>query len=165
MPDLILNGAVISDTWCYLEKSDTPAEQQIPEGKVVLPLTTWLAQKDQLSSRQEIGVWFDSDEEPEGVAEDLINLPLIAVNFPKFADGRGYSIARLIRERYQFTGELRAMGDVLLDQLFYMKRCGFNSFALRPDRSAEKALAGLNAFSEVYQAGYDQPLPLFRRRG
>jgi len=164
MPDLILNGAVTEDNWCYLDKTDSPADQQIPEGKVVVPLTTWLARKDQLSRRNDLGVWLDSNEEPEGIAEDLNKLPLIAINFPKFVDGRGYSIARLIRERYQFTGELRAIGDVLLDQLFYMKRCGFNSFALRADRSSEKALAGLNTFSEVYQAGVDQPLPLFRRR-
>ncbi len=165
MPDLILNGSVIEDTWQYLLKSDAPAEQQVPDGQVLVPLTTWQAQKDQLSSRKDLGVWLDSDEGPEEIAEDIAGFSLIAVNFPKFADGRGYSTARLLRERYQYQGELRAMGDVLLDQLFYMKRCGFNSFALRPDRSSDKALAGLNAFSEVYQASVDQPLPLFRRRG
>ncbi|OZG73629.1 oxidoreductase [Hahella sp. CCB-MM4] len=164
MPSLILDGQIFEDQWVYLEKAEAADQQQVPEGKVVVPLATWLAQKDSLSSRADIGVWLDSDEEPEALADHISELALIAVNFPKFADGRGYSIARLIRERHSYQGELRAMGDVLLDQLFYMKRCGFNSFALRPDRSAEKALAGLTTFTEVYQAGTDQPLPLFRRR-
>ncbi|WP_020408881.1 DUF934 domain-containing protein [Hahella ganghwensis] len=164
MPNMILDGNILDDQWVYLEKSDTPAQQEIPDGSVIVPLKTWLAQKETLATRQDLGVWLDSDEEPEDLADDIASLKLIAVNFPKFADGRGYSIARLIRERYGFKGELRAIGDVLLDQLFYMKRCGFNGFALRADRSAEKALAGLTTFSEVYQAGTDQPLPLFRRR-
>ena len=87
---------------------------------------------------------------------------LIAVNFPRFVDGRGYSIA-LLRERYGYSGELRAIGDVLPDQLQFMKRCGFDAFALRPDKDATKA-ARLNFFSQTYQAAADTDVPLFRRR-
>ncbi len=166
MPELINNGDIQTDHWVYLEKSDEPEKQTVPDGKVLIPLSTWLAQSDRLTGRigADFGIWFDSDEEPETLGEAVRQFAVVGVNFPKFADGRGYSIARLLRERYGFTGDLRAIGDVLLDQLFYMKRCGFSSFALRPDRSAETALTGLATFQEVYQSATDQPAPLFRRR-
>jgi uncharacterized protein (DUF934 family) len=90
---------------------------------------------------------------------------LIAVNFPQFTDGRGYSIARLLRERYSWRGELRAIGDVLRDQLFYLARCGFDAFMLREGQDAQAALAAFNDFSEGYQASVERPQPLFRRRG
>ena len=98
------------------------------------------------------------------IADDLAHFAVIGVNFPKFADGRGYSSARLLRERYGYRGEIRAIGDVLQDQLFYMKRCGIDAFAVREDKDIEAALAGLNVFSDAYQAAVDQPQPLFRRR-
>ena len=80
-----------------------------------------------------------------------------------FSDGRGYSIAYNLRVRLKFTGELRAVGDVLRDQLFYLQRVGFNAFATRADRSMEEALKGLSDFSDVYQTSWDQKSPLFRR--
>ena len=87
------------------------------------------------------------------------------VNFPQFTDGRGYSIARLLRERYGWRGELRAIGDVLRDQLFYLSRCGFDAFALRDDQDPHAALTAFDDFSEAYQASVERPQPLFRRRG
>jgi uncharacterized protein (DUF934 family) len=86
------------------------------------------------------------------------------VNFPKFNDGRGFSIGRLLRERYGFRGELRAIGDVLRDQLFFLARCGFDAFALRDDQDVDEALGAFADFSEAYQPALDQPVPLFRRR-
>ena len=130
-----------------------------------MPLAVWLARKDEIITRSKpIGVWLDGNEGPEAIAGDLEHFALIAVNFPKFTDGRGFSIARLLRERYAYRGEIRAIGDVLRDQLYFMKRCGFDSYAVREDKDIEKALAGLRAFSESYQAAVDQPQPLFRRR-
>jgi uncharacterized protein (DUF934 family) len=85
------------------------------------------------------------------------------VNFPTFGDGRGYSTARLLRERYGWKGELRAIGDVFRDQLFYLASCGFDAFALRESEDPREALAGFGAFSESYQATVGR-LPLFRRR-
>ncbi|WLQ15580.1 DUF934 domain-containing protein [Hahella aquimaris] len=166
MPNLIKNAAVVADDWTVLDKADAPAEQTVPTGKVIIPLSTWLAQREQLLARapEQTGVWLDSDEEPDAIGADLSHFNVIAVNFPKFADGRGYSIARILREQLHYTGELRAIGDVLMDQLFFMKRCGFDAFAVRADRDAEKALAGLTDFSVTYQASVDQPEPLFRRR-
>jgi uncharacterized protein (DUF934 family) len=86
------------------------------------------------------------------------------VNFPKFGDGRGYSAARLLRERYGWRGELRAIGDIFRDQLQFLAGCGFDAFALREGEDPQEALAGFGVFSESYQATVAQPLPLFRRR-
>jgi uncharacterized protein (DUF934 family) len=88
----------------------------------------------------------------------------VEVNFPSLTDGRGYSTARLLRERFGYRGELRAVGDVQRDQLFNLARCGFDAFLLRKDEDAADALAALNDFSEAYQASVERPLPLFRRR-
>jgi uncharacterized protein (DUF934 family) len=103
-------------------------------------------------------------DDPAKVADRLGAAERVEVNFPRFTDGRGYSIARLLRERYGFTGELRAVGDVQRDQIFYLSRCGFDAFLLREGEDAEGALAALQDFSEAYQASVERPQPLFRRR-
>jgi uncharacterized protein (DUF934 family) len=136
----------------------------VPEGKVIVPLSVWLAQKETLSARAELGVWIAADERFESLKGDSDRFGVIAVDFPKFSDGRGYSIAYNVRKRLAYTGELRAIGDVLRDQLFSMSRVGFNAYATRQDRSIHDALKGLTVFSETYQASVDQPLPLFRRK-
>jgi uncharacterized protein (DUF934 family) len=89
---------------------------------------------------------------------------VIAINFPKFGDGRGYSIARLLRERYGFKGELRAVGEVARDHLHAMEQCGFDAFQLREGENPQEALTAFGDFTEHYQATTAQPLPLFRRR-
>ena len=116
------------------------------------------------NNQQPVGIWFDSDEEPEQYEEALASFEVIAVNFPVFTDGRGYSIAWLIRERFGFQGELRAIGDVLIDQLFYMKRCGFNSFDLREDQNPEDAKQTINSFDVVYQHSSDHRSPTYQAR-
>lgn len=165
MTRIIKNRAVVEDNWSVLrlaegETADTVA---LPQGPTLLPLAVWLARKNELKAAQ-VGVWLAAGEGPEDIADDLGQLALIGVDFPKFTDGRGYSAARLLRERYGFKGEIRAIGDVLPDQLFYMTRCGIDAFALRADKDAEKALALFDTFSNAYQTGVDQPQPLFRRR-
>jgi uncharacterized protein (DUF934 family) len=103
-------------------------------------------------------------DDPAKFADRLGAVARIEVNFPSLADGRGYSIARLLRERHGYAGELRAVGDVQRDQLFYLARCGFDAFLLRKDEDAEDALAAFEDFSEAYQASVERPQPLFRRR-
>lgn len=165
MPSLVKLNGIVDDAWRVVTAAEI-AESGVPaQGPVLLPFGWWLEHEAEVADRAETGLWFNSDEEPEKLGERCQTFAVIAVNFPKFTDGRGYSIARLLRERYGYTGELRAIGDVLLDQLFYMKRCGFDAFALRPDKDINKAAAALQTFGEVYQAATDLSTPLFRRRG
>ncbi|MFZ4878070.1 DUF934 domain-containing protein [Janthinobacterium sp. Mn2066] len=164
--EIIKNAAVVANDWglLRLDEGDTPETVVVPAGKAIVPLSVWKAQRDTLAARlPEIGVWLASDERPEELAADVQQLPVIAIDFPKFTDGRGYSIAFNLRARLAYTGELRAIGDVLRDQLFSMHRVGFDAYATRPDRSIHDALKGLSVFSETYQASWDQKSPLFRR--
>ena len=163
--DIIKNRKVVSDDWVvlHLKENETPENISVAAGKVIVPLKVWQAQRAQLQGRAELGVWLDSDERPEVLQGEVEKFAVIAVNFPKFADGRGYSIAYNLRMRLAYAGELRAIGDVLRDQLFYMQRVGFDAFAPRPDRDIHEALKGLSDFSETYQISVDQKLPLFRR--
>ena len=149
MPKLIKNGAIVEDAWQILKLADgeTPAAVALPDGPLLVPLSVWQTRKEELLIRDRpIGVWLDAGEGPEALAADLAYFPVIAINFPKFADGRGYSTARLLRERYAYTGELRAVGDVLRDQLYFLQRAGFDSFALRADQPAEEALAAFRDY-------------------
>mgnify|MGYP000906945958 FL=1 len=167
MPRIIRKQEIVEDSWQVfsLAAGDSAETVALPAGPVLLPLAVWLARRDEVLQRDEPpGVWLDSDEGPEALAEDCARFAVIGINFPRFTDGRGYSSARLLRERYHYTGEIRAIGDVLHDQLFLMRRCGIDAYAVRADKDIEQALAGLRAFSENYQAAADQPLPLFRRR-
>jgi uncharacterized protein (DUF934 family) len=165
MREIIKDKKVVSDDWTVLRltEGDTAENFKVPAGKVIVPLTVWQAQRATLQSRSDVGVWIASDERPEALKDDVAKLPVIAVDFPKFADGRGYSIAYNLRARLGYEGELRAIGDVLRDQLFYMQRVGFNAFATRPDRNIHDALKGLTDFSDAYQTSWDQKTPLFRR--
>lgn len=147
-----------------IEGTEIPAT-----GKIIVPFPIWLARKDELAARLaagELGVWLESFELIEDLAAsipDLNAFPVIAANFPRFADGRCFSIASLLRTRYGFKNEIRAIGDVQRDQLYYMRRCGFDAFAVRADRSIEEALESLRDFSEPYQGAVDDPLPVWRR--
>ena len=109
-------------------------------------------------------VVLEPNDDPARLAGSLAGIGVIAVNFPKFGDGRGYSIARLLRERHGYRGELRAVGEVGRDHLYFMAQCGFDAFELRAGENAEEALAAFRDFSEGYQATAAQPQPLFRRR-
>ena len=104
-------------------------------------------------------------DDPALLAGSLAAARVIAVNFPRFGDGRGYSIARLLRDRYGYEGELRAVGEVARDNLYFMAQCGFDAFQLREGEDPQEALGAFGDFSEAYQATAAQPQPLFRRRG
>jgi uncharacterized protein (DUF934 family) len=163
MPQLIKNGAIVEDRWTLLRGAASVADlaADVP---AIVPLALWKAERRVLVARGEIGVWLKPDDDPDALADDVATLPLIAIDFPKFTDGRGYSIAQLLRTRYRYAGELRAIGDVLRDQLYYMRQCGFDAFAVRADRSLEDALKALSDFSDGYQSTVREPRPLFRRR-
>jgi len=166
MPKQIIKGReIVADDWIELRlaEGEEPAAAAVPEGKVIVPLSVWNAQREALAARADIGVWLAPDDDPFTLQGQLDKFAVIAVDFPKFTDGRGYSIAYNLRMRLAYKGELRAIGDVLRDQLFSMHRVGFDAYATRPDRSIEDALKGLTVFSETYQASVDVRQPLFRR--
>jgi uncharacterized protein (DUF934 family) len=163
MPRLIKDGAIIDDRWTLLREASSVAD--VPRAQAaIIPLALWLQSREALRARADIGVWLKPSDDPEVIAADCPALPLVAVDFPQFSDGRGYSLARLLRERHGFAGELRAIGDVLRDQIYYLAQCGFNAFAVRADRDIEDALRGFSDFSDNYQATWARPVPLFRRR-
>ena len=162
---IIRDLAVVADDWQVLPEIAEGAAAALPDGKLIVPLNVWLAQTDALTERKlPIGVWLDSHQDAAEIAHSINRFAVIAINFPKFTDGRGYSMATLLRSRYGYQGELRAIGDVLRDQLFYLQRVGFNAFAVRADKDIQDALKGLKDFSVRYQVSMDQPLPLFKRR-
>lgn len=164
MQRIIKDGQVIDETWHLLPK-DVTLEGLSNCDDLIVPFHLWIDHAHALKARDGgLGVWLDADEAVEEIADDLEHFQVIALNFPAFTDGRHYSSARLLRERYGYKGEIRAIGDVLRDQLFYMRRCGFDAFAVRPDRDPYDALEGLKDFSVTYQSAADEPLPLFRRR-
>lgn len=171
-PERVLAGKVVLFKLTG-EQTVTPeqiATTIIPaKGKVIVPLSVYATKKDVLAHRiasQEIGIWLDTHETLESLIEavgDINKLPIIAVHVARFADGRIFSLGTLLRTRYGYKNELRAFGDVLRDQLYFLKRSGFTSFLIRADRSAEDALASLHDFSQPYQGAVDEPRPVFLR--
>jgi len=160
MPSVIKHRQIVEDDWQHVAD-----DAELPTGPVIISEARWRQERPALLARGEpVGVRLPNTANIAEIAADLPVLALVALEFPKFADGRAYSQARLLRERYGFTGEIRAVGDVLRDQLFFMARSGFNAFELRADRSLEDALEAFKDFSDSYQPAADQSLPLYRRR-
>ena len=160
MSKVIIDGAIVDDEWTLIVTADA----EIPDAqRIIVPLKIWASEPAALN-RKVVGVSLNSADDPAALAGDINSLPIIAVHFPTFKDGRGYSTAYLLRTRYGYTGELRAIGNIQRDQLFYLQRVGFNAFAIRADKDIEAALKSLNDFSDVYQGSVVQPSPLFRRR-
>jgi uncharacterized protein (DUF934 family) len=155
MMALIRDRALVDDQFSYVL-----ADEQIPDrGPVIVTLTHLQGQFDALVGRDDpVGVRLKSDEHPETIVDFLQHLDVIALEFPTFRDGRPYSYARLIRDRYGFSGELRAVGDVLLEQLHYMERVGFNAFELDSDDPEQAIRIAAGDFSVWYQpSGDDRP--------
>ena len=158
-------GRIVEDMWTSVDTIEALRDVS-DDAAVLVPLALWKSERDGLIARTAlIGVKLAPNDDPAELAADVSRLALIAIEFPKFTDGRGYSIARLLRERYGYRGKLRAVGDVLHDQLFYMLRCGFDSFAITHQELIADALVAYRVFSEGYQTSVDRPVPLFKRRG
>jgi len=159
---MIKQRKIVDDSWVHALST----EQLPPDGTDVFVSTAlWRQARDQLLSRSaRLGLRLASDDGPEDFADDLQHFAAVAVEFPKFTDGRGYSTGRLLRDRYQFSGELRAVGAVLRDQLAYMERCGFDAFELQSNKDLDEALGGFDEIGVKYQGASDDPRPLFRRR-
>ena len=162
MPNRIIkDGAVIEDNWLLLDKDN--AEENLSNDCIIVPLKIWQTQREQLEDHASLGVMLNSDESPQLILEDLAHFQVIAINFPAFVDGRGFSYARELRDTHHYQGEIRAVGGFIRDQLFFLKRCGFNAFALS-NTDIDSALASFDDFSESYQEATDSQAPLFRIR-
>ncbi len=156
---IIRNRAIVDDDFVHVADG-----AELPDGKPIVTLARYVAAREELLARYpSLGVRVGSDKLPTDIP-DITKLALIAIEFPKFTDGRGYSIARLLRDRYKFTGELRAVGWVLRDHLFYMERCGFTAFEVKPGKPLDSALQAFGEFSVTYQAATDDKRPIYRRR-
>jgi uncharacterized protein (DUF934 family) len=168
MPKLIKNNAPADNPWFLVDKAaELDTVTQHDASHLLLPLAHYLDPElvAQLKAAgKEVGVWLDSDETPDSLAEHLSTLSLVAVNFPAFTDGRSYTTATSLRQRYGFEGEIRAIGDVLVDQLFAMKRCGIDAYELNDDTDIDTALAAFNTFSTSYMSTVEESEPLFKRR-
>lgn len=146
--EIIRNQKIVTDAWEHLA-DDAPVPT---EGDVTVSLSRWTSEREALDARTgRTGVRLSPADEPDAIVGDLGELPLVAIEFPKFTDGRGYTTARLLRERHGYQGELRAIGHVLRDQLFYMHRVGFDAFELAPGKSLTDALEAFSEFSVTYQ--------------
>lgn len=140
-------------------------EREIPPGDVIISLARFQEHGDRLLSEgRKVGVRLESDEQVEALAYDLPRLSVVALAFPKFGDGRAYSSARLLRERYGFKGEVRAVGDVLREQAGYMARCGFDAFEPADGSTPEVWERAAHRYRHVYQRGVDQRPPAFVER-
>lgn len=162
MPLLLKDNKPAEDSWTAVEDIEA-----LPEaGPAIVPLDLWRAHRETLLARNApVGVRLKSDQPPKEIADDLEHISLIALEFPKFSDGRAYSYARLLRERHGFKGELRAVGNVLRDQAIFMVRCGFDAFEV-DEKTAQAWQAALARLSQVYQPAADgrTPAPWLRRR-
>ncbi|MDP3439085.1 MAG: DUF934 domain-containing protein [Azonexus sp.] len=152
---MIKNGEIVADPWCLLVAgAEALASATVIKPQLLLPLARWVQELELLEKAgYAVGVWLAPDDEPEALIPRLAQIPVIAIQFPSFTDGRGYSLARLLRQRYGFRGELRAFGDILRDQIYFLHQCGFNAFCLRPDQDIEAAVAALEDYSWLPVAG------------
>jgi len=172
MPDTpriirIIDGAprLVDDAWQVVDGAAGWDACTPSAGGVLLPLALAQSQAERVRAAQDgaLGLVLAPDDDPAQAVPFFPHIALIGVQFPKFTDGRGYSTAVLLRLRHGWRGELRALGEVLQDQLFAMRRVGFDSFALAPGRDPQAALRAFAPFSDTYQGSVDQRLPAFAR--
>ena len=157
---IIKDRAIVEDAWRHLSDEEIP-----PNGKISVPFARWQVEKEILVNRDgEIGVRLSGIEPLDELTDDLDQLQLIVLEFPKFTDGRCFSYARLLRERYGFNGEIRVSGDFLADQVYYMARVGVNAFEYQGPEPLEQVLSQLELFSVRYQPAVDGPGLLLSRK-
>ena len=160
---VIKAGKALEDDWQRIAEPDPG--QTLPEGDLILPLDYWRNNREALSRHVgRIAVCLNGDDSLDDVSNALDQFELVALEFPKFTDGRSYSHARLLRDRFGYRGEIRAVGEVLRDQLFFMQRCGIDAYQVREDKDAQDALQGLSDFNVKYQTAADGAPPVYKLR-
>ena len=152
MPVLVKDQQIVTDTWQLIET----IPDYVPANAIV-PI-------HQLTNTNANGAWVDGDIEVDDFGDRLAGLDLVAVHFPMFADGRGLSLGTLLRNRFGFKGELRAIGEVQPDLTPFMRRCGFDAFVLENELAAHTAIQCMASMSDFYQGSVIQPEPAYRRK-
>lgn len=163
MPKLVKDSVLTAHTWLTLRSDEDIQNTDFSQGQWLVPVSEFEALKS-LYPNANLGILASADTDVERLKALSIDVPVIAIDFPVFMDGRGFSQARSLREHVDYQGEIRAVGHFIHDQIFYLSRCGFNSFEFSDDVDIEPIQDYLSTFSESYQAGTDEPQPLFRRR-
>lgn len=157
---IIKNQKIIEDPWQLLE-----VDEDFPDGDFIIPFVRWKNERNALKGRNgKLGISINGDDDLDQLVEDLDHFAVIALEFPKYTDGRCFSYARLLRERYNYQGELRAMGNILRDQMELLARCGINAFVLGENENLTEALNSFNDISVKYQSAADAVEPLYRNR-
>ncbi|MFT5482937.1 MAG: hypothetical protein ACI9GW_001592 [Halieaceae bacterium] len=164
MQQIIRDGAVVDDAWVVVSTPEQLSAALETTASIFLTLDIWQEHGQSIDAEVELGVLLEPGQEPGQIAESLGRFASIAVNFPVFTDGRGFSYARELRQTHNFPGEIRAVGAMIRDQLHYLTRSGFNAFQFDTDTDLNAALGSFNAFTNAYQACADATEPLFRRR-
>lgn len=161
----IKDQTIISNNIVHIAETETLSLLDLPVGDISVPLNLWLDHKQELLARGGItAVQIGSDEGPEDLLDDLNSIDMIVLPFVSHVDGRGYTHAYLLRERYGYKGEIRAVGDVKFDQLGFLTRSGCNAFELPDGENLETALRAFKEFSKVYQPSADGGRLIFSRR-
>lgn len=157
---LLKRDQIVTDPWTFVD-DDSP----LPATPAVVSCARWTRDRDALRRRNGgIGIRLASDQPPELIADDLHRFGLVCLDFPKFTDGRAYSYARILRTRYGYAGELRAVGNVLRDQLLFMRRCGFDAFKIPDEADPGSWATAFGAFSVRYQPSVDRAPTTFHLR-
>ena len=160
---ILRDGQLVEDTWTLIQ--DGSSEISETGGNVIVTLARWAAERDALlASHPAVGVLVPNTADIEAVYPQIQDRPLIALQFPAFADGRALSQAVVLRKRLGFRGELRAVGDVIRDLVFWLGRCGFDTIVPRQDQRLEDCRAALTELTVAYQAAADAHTPVWIRR-
>lgn len=159
MRQLIKQRDIVSDDWRYAQEDPLGRERAL-----ILPLARWREERERWWLWDgRLGVRIGPADQVNALQHDFLRISLVAIEFGGIGEGRGYSQAQILRKRLRFTGELRAVGKIQRDQLFYLARCGFDAFELPDDADLQAALAAFDSFSVAYQPAVDQGLSLRQR--
>ena len=162
---VIIDGQIVDNHLLHLAESSALDIAELPTGEISVPLEFWLQHKSSLLARNgTAAVQLASDQNVEDLLTELAEIDIVVLPFVSFTDGRGYSNAHLLRVRHQFSGEIRAVGDVHYDQLAFLARAGCNAFEVPDDEINEKSLQAMHEFSEAYQPAADATPLIFTRR-
>jgi len=164
-PQAIVKREIVANNLLHIAETEGLSLSDLPSGQVSVPLNLWLEHKSQISERDGLtAVQIGSDEDPADIADDLHKIDIIVLTFVSHVDGRGYSHAQALRERYNYIGQIRAIGDVKFDQLGFLARVGCDAFELPESENYDAALRAFSEFSEVYQPSSDKARLIFSRR-